>query len=66
MNLSEFLKRLINCLLFSQGFGLEFSELREYTHGFFSNVAEILDDGFTQVYIVLVTLKMCDFFLCTF
>ncbi|KAK9265423.1 hypothetical protein L1049_003548 [Liquidambar formosana] len=30
------------------GFGLEFSELREYTHGFFSNVAEILDDGFTQ------------------
>ncbi|KAL2477536.1 ARM repeat superfamily protein [Forsythia ovata] len=30
------------------GFGLEFSELREYTHGFFSNVAELLDDGFTQ------------------
>eukprot|EP00257_Ricinus_communis_P014233 XP_015571855.1 importin-4 [Ricinus communis] len=30
------------------GFGLEFSELREYTHGFFSNVAEILDDSFTQ------------------
>ncbi|GKV42960.1 hypothetical protein SLEP1_g50308 [Rubroshorea leprosula] len=30
------------------GFGLEFSELREYTHGFFSNVAEILDDGFTK------------------
>ncbi|XP_052205712.1 uncharacterized protein LOC127810332 [Diospyros lotus] len=30
------------------GFGLEFSELREYTHGFFSNVAEILDDGFVQ------------------
>ncbi|GFY89349.1 ARM repeat superfamily protein [Actinidia rufa] len=30
------------------GFGLEFSELREYTHGFFSNVAEILDDGFAQ------------------
>ncbi|KAL6545742.1 hypothetical protein OROGR_009616 [Orobanche gracilis] len=30
------------------GFGLEFSELREYTHGFFSNVAEILEDGFTQ------------------
>ncbi|GAV67566.1 HEAT domain-containing protein/HEAT_EZ domain-containing protein, partial [Cephalotus follicularis] len=30
------------------GFGLEFSELREYTHGFFSNLAEILDDGFTQ------------------
>ncbi|XP_048317794.2 uncharacterized protein LOC107427857 [Ziziphus jujuba] len=30
------------------GFGLEFSELREYTHGFFSNIAEILDDGFIQ------------------
>ncbi|XP_021824580.1 importin-4 [Prunus avium] len=30
------------------GFGLEYSELREYTHGFFSNVAEILDDGFIQ------------------
>ncbi|KAJ0038431.1 hypothetical protein Pint_22615 [Pistacia integerrima] len=30
------------------GFGLGFSELREYTHGFFSNVAEILDDGFKQ------------------
>ncbi|KAK6915147.1 hypothetical protein RJ641_020264 [Dillenia turbinata] len=30
------------------GFGLEFSELREYTHGFFSNLAEIMDDGFTQ------------------
>ncbi|KAL1536317.1 importin-4 isoform X1 [Salvia divinorum] len=28
------------------GFGLEFSELREYTHGFFSNVAELLEDGF--------------------
>ncbi|CAD6202994.1 unnamed protein product [Miscanthus lutarioriparius] len=30
------------------GFGLEYSELREYTHGFFSNVAEILGDSFTQ------------------
>ncbi|PWA75080.1 ARM repeat superfamily protein [Artemisia annua] len=30
------------------GFGLEYSELREYTHGFFSNVAEILEDGFVQ------------------
>jgi hypothetical protein len=38
--------------VFSQGFGLEFSELREYTHGFFSNVAEIMDDSFTQVYLV--------------
>ncbi|KAK2635768.1 hypothetical protein Ddye_030560 [Dipteronia dyeriana] len=30
------------------GFGLDFSELREYTLGFFSNVAEIMDDGFAQ------------------
>ncbi|KAL9246199.1 hypothetical protein vseg_019764 [Gypsophila vaccaria] len=30
------------------GFALEYSELREYTHGFFSNVAEILDDGFVK------------------
>ncbi|RCV45445.1 hypothetical protein SETIT_9G454600v2 [Setaria italica] len=30
------------------GFGLDYSELREYTHGFFSNVAEILGDNFTQ------------------
>ncbi|KAL2904211.1 putative importin subunit beta-4 [Bienertia sinuspersici] len=30
------------------GFTLEYSELREYTHGFFSNVAEILDDGFVK------------------
>ncbi|KAG4955672.1 hypothetical protein JHK84_041654 [Glycine max] len=31
------------------GFGLEFSELREYTHGFFSNVAEILDASFAKL-----------------
>ncbi|GMI85987.1 importin-beta 4 [Hibiscus trionum] len=30
------------------GFGLEFSEMREYTHGFFNNVAEIMDDGFVK------------------
>lgn len=30
------------------GFSLDYSELREYTHGFFSNVAELMDDGFTQ------------------
>ncbi|KAI3755213.1 hypothetical protein L1987_55009 [Smallanthus sonchifolius] len=30
------------------GYGLEYSELREYTHGFFSNVAEILEDGLVQ------------------
>ncbi|KAJ8759631.1 hypothetical protein K2173_009278 [Erythroxylum novogranatense] len=31
-----------------KGFGLEFSELREYTHGFSSNIAEIMDGGFAQ------------------
>nr|ATG70913.1 ARM repeat superfamily protein [Juniperus phoenicea] len=30
------------------GFALDFSEVREYTHGFFSNIAEVLDDGFIQ------------------
>ncbi|WVZ56341.1 hypothetical protein U9M48_006889 [Paspalum notatum var. saurae] len=30
------------------GFGLDYSELREYSHGFFSNVAEILGESFTQ------------------
>ncbi|XP_058771826.1 uncharacterized protein LOC131645180 isoform X2 [Vicia villosa] len=35
------------------GFGLEYSELREYTHGFFSNIAEILGDSFAQ-YLPLV------------
>eukprot|EP01018_Ginkgo_biloba_P037641 Gb_34116 [translate_table: standard] len=30
------------------GFALDFSELREYTHGFFSNIAEVMDEGFTQ------------------
>ncbi|KAH9771467.1 Importin N-terminal domain-containing protein [Citrus sinensis] len=35
------------------GFGLEFSELREYTHGFFSNIAGVLEDGFAQ-YLPLV------------
>ncbi|KAL1539192.1 importin-4 [Salvia divinorum] len=30
------------------GFSLDFSELREYTHGFFSNVAELLEDAFSQ------------------
>ncbi|KAJ6756590.1 IMPORTIN BETA [Salix purpurea] len=37
-----------NFSVFSQGFGLEFSELREYTHGFLSNVAEIMDDSFAK------------------
>lgn len=41
-----------------QGFGLEFSELREYTHGFFSNVAEILDDGFIKVEILCSSIKL--------
>ncbi|KAG0485277.1 hypothetical protein HPP92_009356 [Vanilla planifolia] len=30
------------------GFALDYSELREYTHGFFSNMAELLGDGFSQ------------------
>jgi hypothetical protein len=36
-------------LRFSQGFSLDYSELREYTHGFFSNVAEILEGGLAPV-----------------
>lgn len=32
-----------------QGFELDFSELREYTHGFFSHVAEILEEGVVPV-----------------
>ncbi|KAJ7524132.1 hypothetical protein O6H91_18G079600 [Diphasiastrum complanatum] len=31
-----------------EGFSLDFSELREYSHGFFSNVAEILEEGLVQ------------------
>ncbi|KAL7119547.1 hypothetical protein ACP275_02G069900 [Erythranthe tilingii] len=44
------------------GFGLEFSELREYTHGFFSNVAELLEDGFTQYlpHIVPLAFSSCN------
>ncbi|XP_050375567.1 uncharacterized protein LOC126793165 [Argentina anserina] len=44
------------------GFGLEFSELREYTHGFFSNVAEILDDGFIQYlpHVVPLAISSCN------
>jgi len=30
------------------GFALDFSELREYTHGFFSNIAEVMGEGFIQ------------------
>ncbi|KAI3810363.1 hypothetical protein L1987_19975 [Smallanthus sonchifolius] len=30
------------------GYGLECSELREHTHGFFSNVTEILEDGMVR------------------
>lgn len=33
-----------------QGFELDFSELREYTHGFFSHVAEILEEGVVPVW----------------
>lgn len=44
------------------GFGLEYSELREYTHGFFSNVAEILEDGFVQYlpHVVPLVLSSCN------
>uniref|UniRef100_A0A7N1A085 Importin N-terminal domain-containing protein n=1 Tax=Kalanchoe fedtschenkoi TaxID=63787 RepID=A0A7N1A085_KALFE len=44
------------------GFGLEFSELREYTHGFFSNVAETLDDGFAKylVHVVPLAFMSCN------
>ncbi|XP_058215824.1 uncharacterized protein LOC131326928 [Rhododendron vialii] len=44
------------------GFGLEFSELREYTHGFFSNIAEILDDGFAQYlpHVVPLAVSSCN------
>ncbi|KAB1207042.1 putative importin subunit beta-4 [Morella rubra] len=38
------------------GFGLEFSELREYTHGFFSNIAEVLAEGFVQYLLHVVPL----------
>lgn len=30
------------------GFSLDFSELREYTHGFLGNVAEVLEEGLVQ------------------
>lgn len=44
------------------GFGLEFSELREYTHGFFSNIAEILEEGFAQYlpHIVPLVFNSCN------
>ncbi|KAL3620856.1 hypothetical protein CASFOL_035768 [Castilleja foliolosa] len=44
------------------GFGLEYSELREYTHGFFSNVAELLEDGFTQYlpHVVPLSFSSCN------
>ncbi|TYJ99765.1 importin-4 isoform X1 [Cucumis melo var. makuwa] len=44
------------------GFGLDFSELREYTHGFFSNVAEILDDGFVKylAHVVPLAFSSCN------
>ncbi|CAI9103846.1 OLC1v1002419C2 [Oldenlandia corymbosa var. corymbosa] len=44
------------------GFGLDYSELREYTHGFFSNVAEILDDGFTKYlpHVVPLAISSCN------
>lgn len=56
--------KVISFVFYSQGFGLEFSELREYTHGFFSNIAEILADGFVQVCMDgFVKLNSCGSFL---
>ncbi|XP_078444426.1 ARM repeat superfamily protein [Wolffia australiana] len=44
------------------GFALDYSELREYTHGFFSNLAEMLDDGFSQYlpYVVPLAFSSCN------
>ncbi|KAF6152809.1 hypothetical protein GIB67_004638 [Kingdonia uniflora] len=44
------------------GFTLEFSELREYTHGFFSNVSEIMEEGFAQYlpYVVPLAISSCN------
>lgn len=35
---------------------MDFSELREYTHGCFSNFAELLGDGFVQVHLCCLPL----------
>ncbi|KAL2650159.1 hypothetical protein R1flu_018287 [Riccia fluitans] len=40
------------------GFALDFSELREYSHGFFSNVAEILEEGLVPYLSRLVPLAL--------
>eukprot|EP00249_Psilotum_nudum_P024844 c29306_g1_i2 orf=418-3579(+) len=40
------------------GFSLDFSQLREYTHGFFSNVAEVLEEGLVQYLPRLVPLAL--------
>ncbi|KAG6541698.1 hypothetical protein Mapa_016963 [Marchantia paleacea] len=40
------------------GFTLDFSELREYSHGFFSNVAEILEEGLVPYLPRLVPLAL--------
>ncbi|KAL2342208.1 hypothetical protein Fmac_010148 [Flemingia macrophylla] len=44
------------------GFRLEYSELREYTHGFFSNVADILVDSFAQYlpHVVRLAFSSCN------
>ncbi|KAK8966711.1 hypothetical protein KSP40_PGU008851 [Platanthera guangdongensis] len=44
------------------GFALEYSELREYTHGFFSNIAEMLGDGFSQYlsHVVPLVISSCN------
>lgn len=44
------------------GFSLDYSELREYTHGFLSNVAEVLEEGLVQYLprIVPLALASCN------
>ncbi|XP_024967682.1 importin-4-like isoform X3 [Cynara cardunculus var. scolymus] len=44
------------------GYGLEYNELHEYTHGFFSNVAEILEDGMVRYlpYVVPLAFSSCN------
>ncbi|GJV55358.1 hypothetical protein Tco_1456363, partial [Tanacetum coccineum] len=57
----EFDSRLV-IWFFLQGYGLEYSELREYTHGFFSHVAEFLEDGMVQYlpHVVPLALTFCN------
>ncbi|KAL2342189.1 hypothetical protein Fmac_010129 [Flemingia macrophylla] len=44
VGMEPIIPRYIEAAIF--GFELEYGVLREYTHGFFINVVEILDDSF--------------------